>query len=75
VQGAGKLVPLLRPFPANAMRVYPVGMTVNKPRNGGPECLTAVERPATPRGAFLLDAGRPAREKRGRGAAGHDPKH
>jgi putative SOS response-associated peptidase YedK len=38
-QDTGQLVPLLRPFPPNAMRAYPVGMTVNNPRNNGPECL------------------------------------
>jgi putative SOS response-associated peptidase YedK len=38
-QGAGQLVPLLRPCPADAMRAYPVGPTVNNPRNDGPVCL------------------------------------
>jgi len=30
---------LLRPYPADAMRAYPVGTLVNNPRNDGPECL------------------------------------
>jgi putative SOS response-associated peptidase YedK len=34
------LVPLLRPYPADAMRAYPVGQLVNNPRNDVPECLT-----------------------------------
>jgi putative SOS response-associated peptidase YedK len=38
-QDAAALVPLLRPFPADAMRAYPVGMTVSNPRNDVPECL------------------------------------
>ena len=32
---------LLRPYPADAMRAYPVGVTVNNPRNDVSECLTA----------------------------------
>jgi putative SOS response-associated peptidase YedK len=43
LQGAGELVPLLRPFPPDAMRAYPVGLAVNNPRNNGPECLTAAK--------------------------------
>ena len=39
LQDAGELVPLLRPFPADAMRAYPVGLLVNNPRNDVPECL------------------------------------
>jgi putative SOS response-associated peptidase YedK len=35
------LVPLLRPYPADAMRAYPVGLAVNNLRNDGPECLAA----------------------------------
>jgi putative SOS response-associated peptidase YedK len=42
LQGAAELVPLLRPYPADAMRAYPVGALVNNPRNEGPSCLTAV---------------------------------
>jgi putative SOS response-associated peptidase YedK len=40
LQDAGVLVPLLRPYPADAMRAYSVGLTVNNPRNDVPECLT-----------------------------------
>jgi putative SOS response-associated peptidase YedK len=39
LQDAVELVPLLRPFPADAMRAYPVGSVVNNPRNDGPGCL------------------------------------
>ena len=39
LQDAGELAPLLRPYPADAMRAYPVGTLVNNPRNDGPECL------------------------------------
>ena len=36
---AGEPVPLLLPYPADAMRAYPVGPLVNNPRNNLPECL------------------------------------
>jgi putative SOS response-associated peptidase YedK len=39
LQEAGGVVPLLRPYPADAMRAYPVGPLVNNPRNNLPECL------------------------------------
>jgi putative SOS response-associated peptidase YedK len=39
LQDAGEVVPLLLPYPADAMRAYPVGMQVNNPRNDGPGCL------------------------------------
>ncbi len=39
LQDAAELVPLLRPYPADAMRAYPVGLTVSNPRNDGPACL------------------------------------
>jgi putative SOS response-associated peptidase YedK len=39
LQDAGELAPLLRPYPADAMRAYPVGLLVNDPRNDGPGCL------------------------------------
>jgi putative SOS response-associated peptidase YedK len=42
LQDAAELVPLLRPYPADAMRAHPVGPAVNNPRNHGPECLAAV---------------------------------
>jgi putative SOS response-associated peptidase YedK len=38
-QDAAALVPLLRPYPADAMRTYPVGQLVSNPRNDVPECL------------------------------------
>ncbi len=39
LQGAGELLPLLRSFPSDAMRAYPVGPRVGNPRNDGPACL------------------------------------
>ena len=39
VQDPGELAPLLRPYPADAMRAVPVGPRVNSPHNDGPECL------------------------------------
>ena len=39
LQEAGELVPLLRPYPADALRAYPVGTVVSNPRNDGPACL------------------------------------
>jgi putative SOS response-associated peptidase YedK len=39
---AAALAPLLRLYPADAMRAYPVGQLVNNPRNDGPDCLAAV---------------------------------
>jgi putative SOS response-associated peptidase YedK len=39
LQDAGPLLPLLRPFPSDAMRAYPVGLLVNNPRNDAPACL------------------------------------
>jgi putative SOS response-associated peptidase YedK len=38
-QDAGEVVPLLRPYPADAMRAYPVGALVGNPRNDVPACL------------------------------------
>jgi putative SOS response-associated peptidase YedK len=35
VQDAGEVVQLLRPYPADALRAYPVGVTVSNPRNDG----------------------------------------
>ena len=43
LQGAGELVPLLLPYPADAMRAYPVGQSVGNPRNDGPECLAQAQ--------------------------------
>jgi putative SOS response-associated peptidase YedK len=39
LQDSAALVPMLRPFPADAMRAYPVGPLVSNPRNDGPGCL------------------------------------
>jgi putative SOS response-associated peptidase YedK len=35
------LVALLRPYPADALRAYPVAALVSNPKNDGPGCLTA----------------------------------
>jgi putative SOS response-associated peptidase YedK len=42
VQEAGALLPLLRPYPADAMRAYPVSLLVNNPRNDRPACGAGV---------------------------------
>ena len=42
-QDAGGLVPLLRPYPADAMLAYPVGLLVNNPKNDGPRCLAPAQ--------------------------------
>ena len=42
-QDAAELLPLLRPYPADAMRAYPVGLLVSNPRNDLPECLAPME--------------------------------
>jgi putative SOS response-associated peptidase YedK len=39
VQYAAAPAPLLRPYPADAMRAYPVGPLVSNPHNDVPECL------------------------------------
>lgn len=36
---AGRLLPLLRPFPADRMEAYPVGPWVNNPRTDDPRCV------------------------------------
>jgi putative SOS response-associated peptidase YedK len=41
VQEPADLEPVLRPYPADALRAFPVGPTVNDPRNDGPDCLSA----------------------------------
>ena len=40
VQDVADLAPVLRPDPAEALRAFAVGLTVNDPRNEGPVCLT-----------------------------------
>ena len=39
LQEAGELVPLLRPYPSDVMRAYPVGALVSNPMNDGPGCV------------------------------------
>jgi putative SOS response-associated peptidase YedK len=39
LQDTAAVAPLLRPYPADAMRAYPIRMPANNPRNDGPECL------------------------------------
>jgi putative SOS response-associated peptidase YedK len=36
-----RLIPLLKPYPADEMRMIEVGPAVNSPKNDGPECLDA----------------------------------
>jgi putative SOS response-associated peptidase YedK len=43
LQEAAAVVPLLRPYPSDAMRAYPVSLLVNNPRNDRPECLAAAQ--------------------------------
>lgn len=38
-----KLLPLLRSYPAERMRLWPVGTAVNRPANQGPELMAAIE--------------------------------
>jgi putative SOS response-associated peptidase YedK len=39
VTSAAELMPLLTPYPADEMRMYPVSTDVNNPRHEGPECV------------------------------------
>jgi putative SOS response-associated peptidase YedK len=39
VREPGELAPALRPYPADAMRAFPVWPLVNDPKNDGPGCL------------------------------------
>jgi putative SOS response-associated peptidase YedK len=41
VREPADLAPVLRPYPADAMRAFPVSELVNDPRNDGRECLAA----------------------------------
>jgi putative SOS response-associated peptidase YedK len=41
VQEPADLAPVLRPYPADAMRAFSVSEAVNDPWNDGPECLAA----------------------------------
>jgi putative SOS response-associated peptidase YedK len=42
VQRPEQLLPLLRPYPSEAMAAHPVGTLVNSPSNDGPECVARV---------------------------------
>lgn len=42
VQDAEAVLPLLRPAPEDALRVYDVSTLVNSPRNDVPECIAAL---------------------------------
>jgi putative SOS response-associated peptidase YedK len=42
VRESAELAPVLRPYPADSMRAFPVSDLVNDPRNDGPERLAAV---------------------------------
>jgi len=39
VEGVGRLAPLLRPYPADAMTASSIGTYVNRPTNEGPQCI------------------------------------
>lgn len=39
---ATRLLPLLRPYPAERMTLWPVGLSVNRPANQGPELMAPV---------------------------------
>ena len=39
----GELQPLLRPYPAEAMRRYRVSQRVNQVKNDDPECAEAID--------------------------------
>jgi putative SOS response-associated peptidase YedK len=42
VQEPAALASVLRPYPADAMRAFPVSELVNDPKNDGPGCLVVV---------------------------------
>jgi putative SOS response-associated peptidase YedK len=42
-QTASSLQPLLKTYPANEFKIYPVSKLVNSPKNNGPECLDEVK--------------------------------
>jgi putative SOS response-associated peptidase YedK len=43
-QDKEKLLALLRPYPADQMKAFPVSTIVNSPRNDTPECVEAIEQ-------------------------------
>jgi putative SOS response-associated peptidase YedK len=53
LRDAGRVVTLLKPFPSNLMRRYPVSTRVNVVANEGPECSAPVDPPMAP--ATLFD--------------------
>ena len=40
--GQGKLLEVLKPYPAEDMEAFPVSTVVNNPRNEGKECIEAI---------------------------------
>lgn len=46
VREAQKLLPLLRPYPAEKMVAHPVGTLVNSPAHESPDCIVPVTGPA-----------------------------
>ena len=42
IQDPAKLLPLLKPYPAEEMETYPVSRWVNRPDHDGPECIEPV---------------------------------
>ncbi|MBF2002054.1 MAG: SOS response-associated peptidase [Synechococcales cyanobacterium M58_A2018_015] len=43
VQSADRLLPLLQPYPAEAMQHYPVSRAVNNPQNDSPDCIQPLD--------------------------------
>ena len=39
IQDPARLLPLLKPYPAEKMEAYPVSARVNNPSHDGPECI------------------------------------
>ena len=44
-QDAAGLLPLLKPAPADDIGAYPVGLSVNSPKNDGPELIDHAQQP------------------------------
>lgn len=42
LRDSARLLPLLRPYPAERTTLWPVGLAVNRPGNGGPELMAPV---------------------------------
>lgn len=47
VQSADRLLPLLRPYPAEQMQHYPVSTKVNNPSNDSPDCIVPLAETET----------------------------